>query len=196
MELKDRMDRKIAVPALIGDPDDFLIVGGLAGPAKDLGAHTNNADHAYLLAGVMGAATMIGAGLALAQPDRRILVVTGDGELLMGLGSLATIAAMELNNLSIVCVDNARYGETGYQASHTDLGTDLAGVAAGAGILATRTVEREDQIAEASNLLRTSNTTAFVNLRVSDAPPPANKRSFDAAAAKTRFRQAVLGTAD
>ena len=73
----------------------------------------------------MGAACMMGFGLALARPDKHVLVVTGDGELLMNLGSLANIAVFNPSNLSIVCVDNGHYGETGYQKSHTSLGVDL-----------------------------------------------------------------------
>jgi thiamine pyrophosphate-dependent acetolactate synthase large subunit-like protein len=188
-----KMDRKDAVPALIGNPDDFLIVSGLAGASKDVGALTQGKANAYQLAGVMGAATMIGAGLALAQPDRRVLVVTGDGELLMALGSLATIAAMQLPNLSIICVDNGRYGETGYQVTHTELGTDLNAIASAAGIPNCREILEFEDIEEASTLIRKANATSFVLLKVSDAPPPAHKRSFDAAACKVEFRQALLG---
>jgi len=190
---KDKMDRKTAVPALIGDPDDFLIVSGLAGASKDVGALTRGKPNAYQLAGVMGAAVMIGAGLALAQPDRRVLAVTGDGELLMALGSLATVAAMTLSNFSIVCVDNGRYGETGYQVTHTDLGTDLTAVASAAGIPNCRELNEMEDLADAAKLIRHSNATSFVLLKVSDAPPPQHKRSFDAAATKTAFRLALLG---
>ena len=189
-----KLDRNIAVPRLIGNPDDFLIVAGLAGTAKDVAHLTGDGANAYMLAGGMGAATMIGAGLALAQPERRVLVMTGDGELLMGLGSLATIAAMGLSNLAIVCVDNGRYGETGYQISHTELGCDLAGVAEGAGIPVIRRVTAMEELDGASELIRGGNGPSFVLLKVSEAPSPVYKRSFDAAAAKTRFRQALLGT--
>ncbi|TFH54308.1 MAG: thiamine pyrophosphate-binding protein, partial [Candidatus Zixiibacteriota bacterium] len=119
------LDRCQAVPALVGRHQDFLIVTGLAGTAKDIAALTDDGDHIYTLAGAMGAATMMGFGLALAQPARRVLVVTGDGELLMNVGSLATMAVVNPPNLSIVCVDNGHYGETGYQMSHTSLGVDL-----------------------------------------------------------------------
>ena len=88
----------------------------------------------YYACAVMGGATAMGLGLALAQPTRRVLVMTGDGELLMNVGSLATVAIMHPPNLSIVCVDNGHYGETGYQKSHTSLGVDLAAIVAGAGI--------------------------------------------------------------
>ncbi len=194
MNQETELDRKDAVPKLIGDPDDFLIVAGLAGTAKDVGALTGNADNVFSLAGAMGAAVMLGLGLAIAQPRRRVLVATGDGELLMGLGSLATVAAMGLPNLAILCVDNGHYGETGYQESHTRMGTNLAAIAEGAGIPVTRVVEREEQIADAAAVLRAGNGPVFVHLKVGTQSPPANKRSFDAAAAKTAFRRALLGT--
>jgi pyruvate/2-oxoacid:ferredoxin oxidoreductase beta subunit len=101
------------VPALIGRHEDFLIVSGLAGTSRDVAALTGDGAHTYTMAGAMGGACMIGLGLALARPDRRVLVVTGDGELLMNVGALATIAVMNAPNLAIVCVDNGHYGETG-----------------------------------------------------------------------------------
>jgi thiamine pyrophosphate-dependent acetolactate synthase large subunit-like protein len=119
------LDRGDAIPALLGRHEDFLIVAGLAGTSRDIAALTNNGDNAFLVTGAMGGACMVGLGLALARPDRRVVVVTGDGELLMNVGALATIAVMNPPNLSIVCVDNGHYGETGYQKSHTSLGTDL-----------------------------------------------------------------------
>lgn len=188
------LDRRQAVPALIGRHEDFLIVTGLAGTAKDVAALTQDGSHVYTMAGAMGAATMMGFGLALAQPGRRVLVVTGDGELLMNVGSLATIAVHDAPNLSIVCVDNGHYGETGYQKSHTSLGVDLEQMAIGAGIKATRTVSREDQIADASRFIRETNGTAFVCLRVSAGDPPSYRRLMDPSACRTRFRSALLGS--
>src|SRR4029450_4887121 len=142
------LDRREALPALIGRHEDFLIVAGLAGTARDIAALTQNAANGFTMGGAMGGACMIGLGLALAQRDRRILVVTGDGEVVMMAGPLATIALMNPRNLSIICVDNGHYGETGYQKSHTSLGTDLAAIAAGAGIPAVRTVPPESDIRE------------------------------------------------
>src|SRR5207237_2561423 len=109
---------------------------------------------------------MMGSVLALARPDRRVLVVTGDGELLMNLGALATIAVMNPPNLAILCVDNGHYGETGWQKSHTSLGVDLEKIAAGAGITRTCTVTRPDDIAAGARLLREGNGSACVLLRV------------------------------
>lgn len=189
------LDRTEAVPKLIGDPRDLLIVAGLAGTARDT-AHLCGVDAAnyFTMAGTMGAATMMGLGLALARPDRRVLVMTGDGELLMNVGSLATIAILNPPNLSIVCVDNGHYGETGYQKSHTSLGVDLEKMASGAGIAATRTVTEEGQIADAARLIRESNGVSFVLLKVKPTDPPRLRRSLDASWAKNRFREALLGT--
>src|ERR1700730_2859041 len=119
------LDRREAVPALLGRHEDFLIVTGLAGTARDIAALTKDGEHTFTMAGAMGAACAMGLGLALARPDKRVLVITGDGELLMNVGGLATIAVMNPANLAIVCVDYGHYGETGYQKSHTSLGVDL-----------------------------------------------------------------------
>jgi phosphonopyruvate decarboxylase len=186
------LDRREAVPAIIGRHEDFLMVAGLAGTAKDLGHLTKDGSHVYALAGVMGAACMMGLGLALARPDRRVLVATGDGELLMNVGALATIAVLNPPNLSILCVDNGHYGETGYQLSHTSLGVDLEKMAAGAGIKATRTIETAAEIADGARLLRQGNGAAFVLLRVKPTDPPTYKRILDPAFCRDRFRSATL----
>ena len=187
------LDRCDAVPALIGRHEDFLLVAGLAGTAKDMASLTGDGAHLFAMAGAMGAAVMTGFGLALAQPERHVLVVTGDGELLMNVGALATVAVENPPNLSILCVDNGHYGETGYQKSHTSLGVDLEKIAIGAGIKSTRTVTREDQIADASRLIREANGTAFVCLRVKATNPPPYRRLLDPAACRHRFRAALLG---
>lgn len=187
------LDRRQAVPALVGDHRDFLIVTGLAGTAKDIAHLSNDGDHVFTMAGAMGAAVSIGLGIALAKPDRRVLVVTGDGELLMNVGALATVAVMRPPNLAIVCVDNGHYGETGGQRSHTSLGVDLESMAVGAGMPATRTVSEEKEIPAASRLLRESNGPVFVVLKVKPGDPPAFKRNMDAAACRLRFRAALFG---
>lgn len=181
-----------AVPALIGNPDDFLIVAGLAGPAKDIGALTNDGSNAFIFAGAMGGAVTTALGLAIAQPDKHVLCVTGDGDLLMSLGALATVAVVQPRNLSIVCVDNALYQETGGQTSHTGMGVNLAEIATGCGIAVTREVRTEDEIADAAKVLRQSNGTSFVLLRVDHSPPPKRKRNLQASEAKARFRNALL----
>jgi len=187
------LDRCKAVPKLIGNHEDFLIVSGLAGTSKDIAALTDDGPHAFTMAGAMGASTMIGLGLALAQPERQVLVVTGDGELLMNVGALATIAAINPPNLTIICVDNGHYGETGYQKSHTSLGTDLDGMANGAGLNVTCTIQTEEELASGARMLRQNNGTAFVVLRVRPDNPPAFKREMNPAVTRVRFRSALLG---
>ena len=185
------LDRREAVPALIGRHEDFLIVTGLAGTAKDIAALTRDGEHTFTMAGAMGAACMTALGLALARPDKRVLVATGDGELLMNLGALATIAVLNPANLAILVVDNGHYGETGYQKSHTSLGVDLEKIAIGSGIKMTRTIRSESEIADGARLLRAGNGTAFVLLRVKPTDPPAYKRIMDAASVRTRFKTAL-----
>jgi len=186
------IDRRQAVPALIGRHQDFLIVTGLAGTSRDIAALTGDGAHTYTMAGAMGGACMIGLGLALARRDQQVLVVTGDGELLMNIGSLATIAVMNPPNLSVVCVDNGHYGETGYQKSHTSLGVDLEKIAAGSGIKRTLTIAEESELAAGSRLIREGNGASFVLLRVKPSEPPTYKRDLDPATCRTRFRTANL----
>jgi len=185
------LERSEAVPALIGTHEDFLFIAGLGGSARDVGAVTGDGAHVYSLGGAMGAACMMGLGLALARPDKRVLVVTGDGELLMNIGALATIALIDPPNLAILCVDNGHYGETGWQKSHTSLGVDLEKIASGSGIRRTRTVAKETHIAAGARLLREGNGTSFVVVRVRPTEPPEFKRNFDASLCRDRFRAAL-----
>src|SRR5271166_2605766 len=185
------LERSEAVPVLIGRHQDFLIITGLGGTASDVGAAAGDGAHVYSLAGAMGAACMMGLGLALARPDMRVLVVTGDGELLMNIGALASIAVVDPANLAILCVDNGHYGETGWQKSHTSLGVDLEKIAIGCGIKHTRTVAAAADIAGGARLLREGNGTSFVCLRVKPTEPPAFKRNFDASFLRDRFRAAL-----
>ena len=187
------LDRNQAVPRLVGRHEDFLIVAGLAGTARDLTFLSRDAPHVFALAGAMGSAASMGLGLALARPDRRVLVVTGDGELLMNVGTLATVAVMNPPNLAIVCVDNGRYGETGWQRSHTSLGVDLRQMAIGAGIGITRCVTRPEEIPEASRLIREGGGTSFVLMRVRPTESPPHKRDLDPTTERLRFRAALSG---
>ena len=172
------------MPKIIGKPGDILFVAGLAGTSKDIAHITNDGSNFFGMAGAMGAAVSMGLGLALARPDKKVVVATGDGELLMNIGALATVSIMNPPNLSILCVDNGHYGETGYQLSHTSLGVDLEQMAIGAGIKSTMTVESEDQIAAGARMLRESNGTCFVLLRVKPTDPLKFKRDLDPGATR------------
>jgi phosphonopyruvate decarboxylase len=187
------LDRSVAVPQLIGEQKDFLFIGGLAGTAKDLASITKDGSNYYGMAGAMGAAVSMGLGLALARPDKKVIVATGDGELLMNVGSLATASILNPPNLRILCVDNGHYGETGYQKSHTSLGVDLEQMAIGAGIKSTMTVESQDQIAAGARMLRESNGTCFVLLRVKPEDGPKYKRDMDPASTRVRFLLGMKG---
>ena len=122
------MKRRDAVRKLLADRKNLLVVAGLGSTAWDCTAAGDSA-LTFPMWGAMGQAAMVGLGLALAQPRRRVLVITGDGEALMGLGALATIGVQQPPNLTVVVIDNERYGETGMQKTHTASGVDLEGVA-------------------------------------------------------------------
>jgi thiamine pyrophosphate-dependent acetolactate synthase large subunit-like protein len=188
-----RLDRQEIMPELLGDISDFLVVGGIAGGSKDVGAHAKHTSNLFLLGGAMGGAAMTALGLAQAQPSRQVLLVTGDGELLMGLGSLATIGARLPTNLSILVVDNAIYGSTGDQATHTAFGIDLKTIAEGCGIPNTRLVTMREQVAEASQLLHQKDTPCFVVVKVHGGPPGKFKLNQHAEECKLEFRRALLG---
>ena len=126
--MKATLRRREVVGSLLKDRKDLLVVAGLGSTAWDITAAGDH-DLGFPLWGAMGQAAMIGLGLAIAQPKRRVLVITGDGEMLMGLGALATIGVQHPKNLTVVVIDNERYGETGMQHTHTAHGVDLAGVA-------------------------------------------------------------------
>ncbi len=187
------LDRRQAVPALIEHPEDWLMIGGLAGAAQELTAMTADGPSVYGLAGAMGAAPMMGLGLALAQPQRRVLVATGDGELLMNLSALASIALMAPNNLAIICVDNGHYGETGNQDSHTGMGVRLDTVATGCGFATVHIINTEADMAEGRRLLREGGL-CFILLRVKEGPPLKIARSHNPIVIRHRFRKALLGT--
>jgi thiamine pyrophosphate-dependent acetolactate synthase large subunit-like protein len=134
---------------------------------------------------------MIGLGLALAKPHARVAVITGDGEMLMGMGSLATIGVQKPNNLAIVIFDNGLYGETGMQTSHTGSGVDLLEVARGCGV--PRVIEIEDQagLTELASLLATCDETLFARVRIKPDDPPRVLPENDGVAIKNRVRRAV-----
>ena len=186
--------RRDVVKALLAERGDALVVAGLGAPAWDV---TAAGDHAlsFPLWGAMGGAAMVGLGLALAQPARRVLVITGDGEMLMALGSLATVAAQAPRNLAIVVLDNERYGETGMQATHTAWGVDLAAVAAGAGLPVAETVMETAELDAAIAKVRTAPGPVFVTVKVRAETLPLVLPPRDGAYLKDRFRIALLGGA-
>jgi thiamine pyrophosphate-dependent acetolactate synthase large subunit-like protein len=133
MSKANLLDRRAVVGSLLADRKHAIAVGGLGASTYDIAAAGDH-DRNFYLWGAMGGAVMIGLGIALAQPDLPVVVITGDGEMLMGMGSLATVGLQKPGNLTIVVLDNEIYGETGGQASHTAANVDLVGVARSCGI--------------------------------------------------------------
>ncbi|MFQ5775608.1 MAG: thiamine pyrophosphate-dependent enzyme [Kiloniellaceae bacterium] len=184
--------RREVARRLLRERGDLLVVSGLGAPSWDVTAAGDD-PLTFPLWGAMGGAAMVGLGLALAQPDRRVLVVTGDGELLMGLGSLATIAVKQPANLALVVLDNERYGETGMQATHTAGPTDLAAVAVGAGIPVAASVFDAAELEAAVARIRTEKGPLFFAIKVRAEELPLALPPKDGAYLKDRFRIALLG---
>jgi thiamine pyrophosphate-dependent acetolactate synthase large subunit-like protein len=145
MSKANLLDRRRVVSMLLADRDEALVVGGLGASTYDIAAAGDHARNFYLW-GAMGGAVMIGLGLALAQPKLPVAVITGDGEILMGMGSLATVGLQKPANLAIVVLDNECYGETGGQMSHTAPSADLVGVARACGIPDARAIATMDEV--------------------------------------------------
>ncbi len=190
-----KLDRRKAVAQILAERGDALLITGLGSPCWDAAAVGDRETNFYVWGG-MGGAAMIGLGLALAQPSRRVLVITGDGEMLMGLGALATIAVQRPGNLSIVVMDNERYGETGMQATHTRFGVDLAGMAASAGFPLTSNITSTSALAEFVPKIYSAEGPVFLNLKVDDAKLPMVLPERDGTWLKSRFRKAVVGSLD
>jgi thiamine pyrophosphate-dependent acetolactate synthase large subunit-like protein len=186
------LHRRDVVNELVRDRADLLVIAGLGAPNWDVSAagdHPNN----FPLWGAMGGASMIGLGLALAQPKRKVMVITGDGEMLMNVGSLATIAVEAPKNLTIAVLDNERFGETGMQKTPTASGVDLAAIATACGIRTSRIVRTMAEVTELRDLAHEGRGTAFAQIKINPEAlvfvmPPA-----DGVILTSRFRQSVLG---
>jgi thiamine pyrophosphate-dependent acetolactate synthase large subunit-like protein len=188
---KSTLDRRVAVKAILAERGDSLLVTGLGSSCYDAG--TVDHPHTFYLWGGMGGAAMIGAGLAIAQPKRRVLVLTGDGEMLMGLGSLATIGAEKIRNLSIIVIDNELYSETGMQPTHTSRGVDLAGMAKAAGFAAAASISTLPEVKSWIPKLYHTPGPLFLNIKVNANRYPMSIRLRDGAYIKNRFREALFG---
>lgn len=187
-----RLDRRRFVADLIGRlPEDTLIVTGLGSPSYDVFSAGDRPGTFYLW-GAMGAAAPLALGLALAQPDRPVVAITGDGEHLMGIGALATIGAELPPNLTVVVLDNAHFGETGMQPSHTGLGTDLVAVARGFGIRDAVRITDVDRTDDLALRIKARATTTYAQVLITTDEPPRALPPRDGVANKNSFR-AVLG---
>jgi thiamine pyrophosphate-dependent acetolactate synthase large subunit-like protein len=181
--------RREVVRELLRERKDLLVVAGLGSTAWDITA-AGDADLSFPMWGAMGQAAMMGLGLALAQPKRRVLVITGDGEMLMGLGALASIGVQQPANLTVVVIDNERYGETGMQRTHTAYGVDLAAVALGCQFKQAMTVTSD--IAKVRDLAYRTPGPNFAAVKVLDEKLPLVLPPQDGVILKDRFRKAAL----
>jgi thiamine pyrophosphate-dependent acetolactate synthase large subunit-like protein len=186
------LHRREVVKLILDQRGNGLVVAGLGAPAWDV-TTAGDGPLNFPLWGAMGGAIPLGLGLALAQPDRRVLVITGDGEMLMGLGSLATVAVQRPPNLAIVVLDNERYGETGMQPTHTAGPVDLAAIATAAGFSLTRTIGDSAALEAALPEIYDAPGPLFFAIKVRAETLPLVLPPKDGAYLKDRFRLALLG---
>ncbi|MFV0254314.1 MAG: thiamine pyrophosphate-dependent enzyme [Beutenbergiaceae bacterium] len=184
--------RRDVVLALVADRGELLVVAGLGAAAWDItaaGDHPGN----FPMWGAMGSAVPIAIGLALAQPKRPVLCLTGDGEMLMGIGSLAVAGVMAPPNLTIVVLDNERYGETGMQPTHTASGVDLAAVASGFGIEQAQRIEHSSQLAPLREAIHARRGPRFAVVKIDPEKLPLVLPPRETAYLKNRMRIEILG---
>lgn len=196
--------RPLVKDILKGADDNLLVIAGLGSANWDI---TDAGDRPLNMPlwGAMGAPVGMGLGLAIAQPTKRVLVITGDADMMMSLGSLATVAAQQPDNLAICVLDNEKFGETGNQASHTSprnngptdsgAGADLATIAGGCGIADAGTVTGKADVAQLVKDLRTKKGPVFRLVKVMVEKLEFVMPPQDGAHLKDRFRQALLGSA-
>lgn len=186
------LQRREVVKTLLSDRAGLLVVAGLGSTAWDCTAAGDH-DLTFPMWGAMGCAAMTGLGLALAQPRRRVLVITGDGEMLMGLGSLATIGVQQPHNLCVVVIDNERYGETGMQETHTAHGVDLAAMARAAGFVSGLLLRDAAGVAALRKSIHETAGPHFAQVKVAVEKIPLVLPPREGALLKSRFRAALLG---
>ena len=184
------LDRREFVRRLLIDRGDLLVVSGLGSATYDVAAAGDHPLNFYLW-GAMGGTAMIGLGLALAQPNRRVAVLTGDGDMLMGIGSLATIGVKQPKNLAIVVLDNTHYGETGMQPSHTRSGIDLVAMALACRFKHARAVSRIEDASDVRKLLHAGEGPILVSARIKEEDVPRVLPLRDGHAIKQRFMDAL-----
>ena len=190
MTQQDTLDRRKVVARLLQDRENLLLVTGLGSPTYDAMAAGDDELNFYLW-GAMGSAAMIGFGLAMAQPDRPVLVLTGDGEMLMGLGSLVTIGIRNPRNLTIVVLDNEHYGETGMQPSHTSSEIKLDEIARASGFGMAEEIRDMEAVGELQARIHESDTVSFASIKINTDQAPRVLAPRDGIYVKNRFRTAL-----
>ncbi len=188
------LERRSVVKRILTDRGDALVVTGIGNAAQDTAAAGDHDSNFYLF-GIMGGAAMVALGLAIAQPKRRVLVITGDGEMLAGIGSLATIGVQQPANLSIVVIDNQAYAATGGQSTHTSAGVDIAGIAQASGFAAALTIYTNKELEAAMPAILERPGPHLAVVKVHAKPTKRVSLPNDGTWTKHRFRKALLGDA-
>ncbi|NYT79648.1 aldehyde dehydrogenase [Alcaligenaceae bacterium] len=186
------LNRRESVAKILSHRGDALLVASLGNPTYDTSAAGDDPRNFYVW-GAMGGACMVSLGLALAQPNRQVLAFVGDGEMMMGIGSLATIAVQRPKNLKIIVIDNEHYGETGMQPAHSGRGVDIARIAAACGFAATSTITSQAELEQKAETICTVPGLECVVLKVKASIEPSSLPSRDGPYLRSRFREAVLG---
>ncbi|MEK9929417.1 MAG: thiamine pyrophosphate-dependent enzyme [Rhodospirillaceae bacterium] len=189
---KITLQRRPVVTKILEPRKDELLITGLGAPTWDVASVSDHPNNFYLWGG-MGGAVSTGLGLALAKPERRVLVFTGDGEMLMGMGSLATVAVQKPKNFAVIVLDNERYGETGMQKTATASGVDLSLVARGVGFHIARTIWTLDELSEATNEIYSAHGPVFYDVKVQPSDDPMVLPEKDGLTMKHRFKEQLLG---
>lgn len=190
--MKATLLRRQVVARLLENRGALLVIAGLGSTAWDITA-AGDSPLSFPTWGAMGQAAMLGLGLAIARPERRVLVITGDGEMLMGVGALATIGVQKPANLAIVVIDNERYGETGMQATHTAHGVDLPAIAKASLFTESRLVRTMPEVDELRDLVHRGPGPLFAAVKVRDEKDPLVLPPHDGVLLRARFRRALLG---
>ena len=189
---KFKLNRRLVISELLKERKNSLVVNGLGGTCWDVASLGDNDLNFYVWGG-MGNACMIGLGLALSQPDKKVIVITGDGEMLMGIGSLATIALKQPKNLSIVVFDNELYGETGNQKTHTAYCTNLSKIAIGSGIINSSIILTQEDLLSLSSEIHQIKNLSFSVIKIAQDQEEIVLPIREGAFIKSRFRRALLG---
>jgi phosphonopyruvate decarboxylase len=186
----NRIQRRALVADLLKLRGNALVVPGLGSPTWDCFAAGDSPEYLYSWGG-MGLCVPTALGVALAQPNRRVLALTGDGEMMMGVGSLAVVADQAPINLAILILDNESFGETGSQTGLTANKADLAAVAAGFGIPRTLTVTEQKQAPELADFVFKAPGPVLAVAKISLGEDPWQLPEKDGAAIARRFRVAL-----
>lgn len=187
---KPYLDRRRVVRSILAERENCLVISGLGSPTYDVHAAGDRAENFYLWGG-MGGAVMIGLGLAIAQPQKTIIVITGDGEQLMGVGSLSTTGILKPKNLLIIVLDNEHFGETGMQKSHTFHAVDLVGIASASGCPKTILVNDEKSLVELLEIKKALSCFTFAVIKVSQSMAPRSLPMVDGVQIQKRFRSSL-----